>query len=430
MKYLPIDSQLFVKNRKKLTQRLEPNSLAIFLSNDEMPRSGDGTHPFRQNPDLFYLSGIDQERIVLLIYPDCPNPAYREALFIRKTNEHIAVWEGHKYTIEEARAASGIENIYWEEEFDTALPALMAYCDNVYVNINENDRAAVAVPYRDIRLANKLRYDYPGHSFKRLGPVMQHLRSVKEPEELALTRKACEITRDAFIRVLKFVKPGVAEYEIEAEIIHEFIRQRATGHAYAPIIASGKNACVLHYNDNNKVVKDGDLILMDFGAEYANYAADLTRTIPANGRFSPRQKEVYNACLRIQKAGIELFNTSLSLVEYNAELGKITEAELIQIGLLDRTAVKNQNPKAPLYKRYFMHGAGHFLGIDVHDVGPRYEKIRYGNLFTIEPGIYIPEESIGIRIENNIHVSPDGNIDLMYDIPVTVEEIEDIMNSR
>lgn len=430
MKYLPIEPSLFVKNRKKLAERLEPNSLAIFLSNDEMPRSGDGTHPFRQNPDLFYLSGIDQERIILLIYPDCPNPSYREVLFIRKTNEHIAVWEGHKYTIEEARAASGIEHIYWEDEFNTALPALMAYCDNVYVNINENDRAAVEVPYRDIRLANKLRYDYPGHSFKRLGPIMQHLRSVKEPEELALTRKACEITRDAFIKVLKFVKPGVGEYEIEAEIIHEFIRQRATGHAYAPIIASGKNACVLHYNDNNKVVKDGDLILMDFGAEYANYAADLTRTIPANGRFSPRQKEVYNACLRIQKAGIELFNTSLSLVEYNAELGKITEAELIQIGLLDKIAVKNQNPKAPLYKRYFMHGAGHFLGIDVHDVGPRYEKIRYGNLFTIEPGIYIPEENIGIRIENNIHVSPDGNIDLMHDIPVTVEEIEDIMNSR
>lgn len=430
MKYLPIDPQLFVKNRKKLVERLASNTMAVILSNDEMPRSGDGTHPFRQNPDLFYLSGIDQERIILVMYPDCPNPIYREALFIRRTNEHIAVWEGHKYTIEEARAASGIQNVYWEDEFETALPALMAYNDGIYVNINENDRAAVQVPYRDIRFANKIRQDYPGHDIKRLGPVMQHLRSVKEPEELALTRKACEITRDAFIRVLKFVKPGVAEYEIEAEIIHEFIRQRATGHAYSPIIASGKNACVLHYNENNKVVKDGDLILMDFGAEYANYAADLTRTIPANGRFSPRQKEVYNACLKIQKAGIELFNTSLTLVEYNAELGKITESELIQIGLLDKVAVKNQNPNAPLYKRYFMHGAGHFLGIDVHDVGPRYEKIKYGNLFTIEPGIYIPEENIGIRIENNIHVSPNGNIDLMHDIPSSAEEIEDIMNSR
>lgn len=430
MKYLPIPSELFVKNRKKLVERLEPNSLAVFFANDEMPRSGDSTYAFRQNPDLFYLSGIDQERIVLLIYPDCPNPIYREALFIRRTNEHIAIWEGHKYTIEEAKAASGIENVFWEDEFETALPALMAYCDNVYVNINENDRAAVQVPYKDIRFANKIKTDYPGHHIKRLGPIMQHLRSVKEAEELALTRKACEITRDAFIRVLKFVKPGVAEYEIEAEIIHEFIRQRATGHAYNPIIASGKNACVLHYNENNKVVKDGDLILMDFGAEYANYAADLTRTIPANGRFSPRQKEVYNACLRIQKAGIELFNTSLSLVEYNAELGKITESELIGIGLLDKVAVQNQNPKYPLYKKYFMHGAGHFLGIDVHDVGPRYEKIQYGNLFTIEPGIYIPEENIGIRIENNIHVSPNGNIDLMHDIPVEVEEIEEIMNSK
>lgn len=430
MKYLPIPSELFVKNRKKLVERLEPNSLAVFFANDEMPRSGDSTYAFRQNPDLFYLSGIDQERIVLLIYPDCPNPIYREALFIRRTNEHIAIWEGHKYTIEEAKAASGIENVFWEDEFETALPALMAYCDNVYVNINENDRAAVQVPYKDIRFANKIKADYPGHHIKRLGPIMQHLRSVKEAEELALTRKACEITRDAFIRVLKFVKPGVAEYEIEAEIIHEFIRQRATGHAYNPIIASGKNACVLHYNENNKVVKDGDLILMDFGAEYANYAADLTRTIPANGRFTPRQKEVYNACLRIQKAGIELFNTSLSLVEYNAEIGKITESELIGLGLLDKVAVQNQNPKYPLYKKYFMHGAGHFLGIDVHDVGPRYEKIQYGNLFTIEPGIYIPEENIGIRIENNIHVSPNGNIDLMHDIPVEVEEIEDIMNSK
>lgn len=430
MKYLPLEAQLFVKNREKLIARLDSNSMAIFFANDEMPRSGDGTYPFRQNPDLFYLSGIDQERITLVIYPDCPNPAYREALFIRRTNEHIAIWEGHKYTIREARDASGIQNVYWEDEFETALPALMAYCENVYVNINENDRAAVQVAYKDLRFANQLKQDYPAHQIKRLGPIMQYLRSVKEPEELTLTRKACEITRDAFIRVLKFVKPGVAEYEIEAEIIHEFIRQRATGHAYSPIIASGKNACVLHYNENNKTVKDGDLILMDFGAEYANYAADLTRTIPANGRFTPRQKEVYNACLRIQKAGIELFSSSLSLVEYNTELGKITESELIQIGLLDKVAVQNQNPQAPLYKRYFMHGAGHFLGIDVHDVGPRYEKIKYGNLFTIEPGIYIPEENIGIRIENNIHVSPNGNIDLMFDIPVTVEEIEEIMNTK
>lgn len=427
MKYLPIDAHLFVKNREKLAARLKPNSMAIILSNDEMPRSGDGLFPFRQNPDLFYLSGIDQERVSLIIYPDCPNPAYREALFIRRTNETIAIWEGHKYTIEEAQTASGIPNVYWEDEMDNVLPSLMAYCENVYVNINENDRAAVQVPVRDIRFANKLRQEYPAHQLLRLGPIMQYLRSIKEPEEIALTRKACEITRDAFIRVLKFVKPGVKEYEIEAEIIHEFIRQGGTGHAYAPIIASGKSACVLHYNENNKIVQDGDLILMDFGAEYANYAADLTRTIPANGKFSPRQKDVYNACLRIQNAGIDLFNTSLTLVEYNTELGKITESELIQLGLLDKIAVKNQNPKFPLYKKYFMHGAGHFLGIDVHDVGPRYEKIQYGNVFTIEPGIYIPAENIGIRIEDNIHITPDGNVNLMYDIPKTVDEIEDIM---
>jgi len=430
MKYLPIPKVLFEKNRKKLVEQLAPNSMAIILANDEMPRSGDGLYPFRQNPDLFYLSGIDQERIALLIYPDCPNPAYREALFIRKTNEHIAIWEGHKYTQAEAGETSGIQNVFWEEELDAVLPALMAYCDSVYVNINENDRAAVSVPSRDVRFARKLREDYPGHTFRRLGPIMQYLRSVKEPEEIALTRKACEITRDAFVRVLKFVKPGVGEYEIEAEIIYEFIRQRGTGHAYAPIIASGRNACVLHYNENDKQVQDGDLILMDFGAEYANYAADLTRTIPASGRFTQRQKDVYNACLRVQREGIRMFRPGISLIEYNREIGKVMESELIGLGLLDRTAVANQNPDAPLYRKYFMHGTAHFLGIDVHDVGPRYKPMQIGNLFTCEPGIYIPEENIGIRIENNIHITPAGNVDLMADIPVEAEEIEEIMNSR
>ncbi|MCO5247357.1 MAG: aminopeptidase P N-terminal domain-containing protein [Chitinophagales bacterium] len=429
MRYSPIDSNLFVKNRKKLSAKLAPNSMAIFFANDEMPRSGDSTHLFRQNADLFYLSGIDQERIILVIYPDCPNPLYRDALFIRRTDELISIWEGHKYTIEEAQATSGILNVYWEDEFDTVLPALMAYCENVYVNINENDRAATQVPYKDIRFANRLKQQYPGHQLKRLGPIMQYLRSVKEPEEIAMHRKACEITRDAFIRVLKFVKPGVMEYEIEAEFTHEFIRQGASGHAYTPIIAGGRNACVLHYISNDRVVKDGDLILLDVGADYGNFAADMTRTIPANGRFLPRQKEVYNACLRVHQAGIEMFNVSYSLDEYNKEIGRIMEAELIQIGLLDKIAVKNQNPKTPLYKKYFMHGASHFLGIDVHDVGPRYEKMKNGNLFTIEPGIYILEENMGIRIENNIQVQAQGNIDLMYDIPVTVEEIEDIMNS-
>jgi Xaa-Pro aminopeptidase len=429
MKYQPLDKSLFVDNRARFKEQLPAGSMAVFFSNDEMPRSGDQAFLFRQNPDLYYLSGLDQEKIILVIYPDCPNPAYREALFIRRINEVIAVWEGHKYTQEEAREASGIQNVYWEDEFEAVLPSLMAYCDRVYVNINENDRAATSVHYKDIRFAHKIRADYPAHELKRLGPIMEQLRSIKSPIEIEATKKACEITRDAFIRVMKFMKPGVGEYEVEAEIIHEFIRQRATGHAYSPIIAAGKNACVLHYVDNNTIIQDGDLVLMDFGAEYANYAADLSRTIPASGRFSPRQKAVYNACRRVQKEAITMLRPGITLVEYNKEVGKIMEAELIQLGLLDKADVANQNPDAPLYKKYFMHGTAHFLGIDVHDVGPRYEPMRVGNLFTCEPGIYIPEENIGIRIENNILITEDGFIDLMADIPADSEEIEEIMNS-
>lgn len=429
MKYAAIPSDLFVRNRKRLAEKLEPNSMAVIFANDEMPRSGDQTFPFRQNPDLFHLTGLDQEKIILVIYPDCPNPVYREALFIRKTNEYIAVWEGHKYTQEEARAASGIQQVFWEEEFLSALPALMTYCDRVYVNINENDRAIPSLHYKDIRFAHQIRADFPAHTISRLGPLMQQIRSVKQPEEVALTQKACQITRDAFVRVLKFMRPGVREYEVEAEIIHEFIRQGAAGHAYTPIIASGKNACVLHYTDNNQLVADGDMVLMDFGAEYANYAADLTRTIPANGRFTNRQKAVYNACLKVQREAIQMLRPGITLAEYNKEVGKVMESELIGLGLLDKQKVDMQDPEKPLYKRYFMHGTAHFLGIDVHDVGPRYAPMQIGNLFTCEPGIYIPEEGIGIRIENNILITENGNVDLMGDIPVHVEEIEDIMNS-
>jgi Xaa-Pro aminopeptidase len=429
MKYQPLDKSLFVDNRARFKEMLPAGSMAVFFSNDEMPRSGDQSFLFRQNPDIYYLSGLDQEKIILVIYPDCPNPLYREALFIRRTNEHIAVWEGHKYTQEEAREASGIQQIYWEDDFESALPSLMAYCDRVYVNINENDRAVPSVHYKDIRFAHQVRADFPAHELKRSGPIMQQLRAIKSPIEIQATRKACEITRDAFVRVMKFMKPGVGEYEVEAEIIHEFIRQRATGHAYSPIIAAGKNACVLHYVDNNAIIQDGDLVLMDFGAEYANYAADLSRTIPASGRFSPRQKAVYDACRRVQKEAITMLRPGLTLVEYNKEVGKVMEAELIQLGLLDKAAVAQKNPDLPLYKKYFMHGTAHFLGIDVHDVGPRYEPMRVGNLFTCEPGIYIPEENIGIRIENNILITEDGFIDLMADIPADSEEIEEIMNS-
>lgn len=429
MKYSSINPQLFIDNRKKLLAELPANSMAIFFASDEMPRSADQAFVFRQNPDLFWLSGIDQEQTVLIIYPDCPNPLYREALFLRKTNEVIAVWEGHKYTQPEAKEASGIQQIFWEENFEATLPALMAYCDKVYLNLNENDRAANQVPYKDIRFANELKYNYPAHEIKRLGPIMSKLRSVKHSIEVDIIKQACGITRDAFLRVLKFMKPGVMEYEVEAEIIHEFIRQRATGHAYTPIIASGYNACVLHYIENNKACKDGDLVLMDFGSEYANYASDLTRTIPANGKFSPRQKEVYNAVLRVMKQAKTMLKPGAILADYNKEVGKIMESELIGLGLLDKDKVAKQDPENPLYKKYFMHGTSHFMGIDVHDIGNRYAPMQVGNVFTCEPGIYIPEEKLGIRIENDILITENGIVDLMHDIPLEVEEIEELMNS-
>ena len=427
MKYTAINPELFVANRKRLEAKLVPNSMAILFANDEMPRSADQSFTFRQNPDLFWLSGIDQEQTILIIYPDCPNSAYKEALFIRKTNEQIAIWEGHKYTIEEARQASGIEHIYWYESFESVLGSLMSYCENVYVNINENDRASNVVPYKDIRFANDLKNRFPAHQIKRLGPIMAELRAVKHEIEIEVIKKACGITRDAFIRVLQFMKPGVKEFEIEAEIIHEFIRQGANGHAYSPIIASGKNACVLHYVDNNQVCKEGDLVLMDFGAEYANYASDMTRTIPINGKFSPRQKEVYNATLFVMNQAKELLRPGKTLADYNAEVGLVMEEQLIQIGLLKKDEVAKQDKNNPLYKKYFMHGTSHFMGIDVHDIGNRYAPMQVGNVFTCEPGIYIPEEGIGIRIENDIYIGENGNIDLMADIPIEVEEIEMLM---
>ncbi len=430
MKYTSIDSQLFIENRKKFAAQLPPNSMAILFASDEMPRSADQAFVFRQNPDLFWLTGIDQEKTILIIYPDCPNPIYREALFLRKTNEIIAVWEGHKYTKEEAKAASGIDKINWSESFEDVLPSLMAYCEHVYLNLNENDRAANEVPYKDVRFANELKYKYPAHSIKRLGPIMAKLRSVKHATEIELIQRACNITRDAFIRVCKFMKPGVMEYEVEAEIIHEFIRQRATGHAYTPIIASGYNACVLHYIENNRVCNDGDLVLMDFGAEYANYAADLTRTIPANGKFTQRQKDVYNAVLRVMKQAKTMLKPGAILAEYNKEVGAIMETELIGLGLLNKDDVTKQDKENPLYKKYFMHGTSHFLGIDVHDIGDRYAPMQVGNVFTCEPGIYIPEEKLGIRIENDILITENGVIDLMTDIPVEIEEIEALMNAN
>ena len=429
MKYLRISPDLFINNRNNFVSRLKSNSIAIFNSSDEFPRSGDQTFIFKQNPDFFYLTGIDQEQCCLILFPDCPNPVYKTVLFLRQTNENIAVWEGHKYTKEEATATSGITAVYWIDDFDNILHSIIHYADNIYLNTNENDRYSHSVAYKDLRFIKQMQENYPLHNYIRVAPIMRELRAIKSPVEVELTQKACAITRDAFIRVLKFVKPGVAEYEIEAEIIHEFIRQRATGHAYNPIIASGHNANILHYNDNNQVCNDGDVILFDFGAEYANYNADLSRSIPVNGRFTQRQRDVYNAVLRVMNESKKMLLAGTIWNEYHEEVGKIMTNELIGLGLLGKHDVEKQNPAMPAYKKYFMHGTSHHLGIDVHDFASRYQPFAVGNILTCEPGIYIPAEGLGIRLENDILITQGGNIDLMADIPIEADEIESIMNS-
>lgn len=429
MKYLAPHSDLFIQNRRNFTKNLKSNGLAVFNANDEFPRSGDQTFNFKQNPDLFYLSGIDQEQTILVLYPDCPNPLYREVLFLRQTNEHIAIWEGHKFTKEEAQRVSGIENIFWIEEFWNIFPSLMHYAEHVYLNTNENDRYAHTVSYRDIRFIEEIKSKYPLHHYERAALIMRDLRPVKSKYEIEYTQTACNITRDAFIRVLKFVKPGIKEYEIEAEIIHEFIRHRATGHAYAPIIASGRNACILHYNDNNQECRNGDVILFDFGAEYSNYNADLSRSIPVNGKFTPRQKAVYKSVLHVMKEATKMLIPGTIWNDYQDEVGKIMTDELIKLGLLDSHDVSKQNPAVPAYKKYFMHGTSHHLGLDVHDVSNRYKPFEEGNILTCEPGIYILQENLGIRLENNILITKNGPVDLMADIPLELEEIEEIMNS-
>ena len=429
MKYLPVNQRLFLYNRKNFVSRLKPSSIAIFNANDEFPRSGDQTFVFKQNADFFYLTGIDQEQSILILFPDCPNTLYKEVLFLRQTSEHIAVWEGHKYTKEEAKQASGIESVFWLSEFDAILHSIINYAENIYINTNENDRFSFDVPYRDLRMLDKLRAQYPLHHYQRSAPIMRDLRVVKSEIEIELTKKACAITRDAFIRTLKFVKPGVAEYEIEAEITHEFLRQRATGHAYSPIIASGRNAIVLHYIDNNQVCKDGDVILFDFGAEYANYNADMSRSVPVNGRFTKRQRQVYDAVLRVMREATKLIVAGAVWNDYHDEVGKIMTSELIGLGLLDKHDVEKQDPKMPAYKRYFMHGTSHHLGLDVHDFASRYKPFEVGNILTCEPGIYIPQENLGIRLENNRLITKDGNVDLMANIPINGDEIESIMNS-
>jgi Xaa-Pro aminopeptidase len=427
MKYLPIGKELFIENRRKFVKALKPGSIAIFNSNDIMPTNADGTMPFRQNSDLFYLSGIDQEETVLVLFPDSKNENQREMLFVKETNEHIAIWEGQKLNKTQATETSGIQNIQWTAQLDALLEQIIPEAENIYLNSNEHSRAAKLVQTRDDRFSKQLREKFPLSSYEKSAPIMEALRSIKSGKEIELISKACEITEKAFRRVLKFVKPGVTEYEIEAEFVHEFIRNRSRGPAYQPIIASGPDSCILHYVENNKTCKTGDLILMDVAAEYANYASDMTRVVPVNGKFSKRQKDVYNAVLRIMREATKMLVPGNTLAEYNKEVNKITETELVGLGLLNKEQLKNQDPANPLVKKYFMHGASHALGLDVHDVFDKYNVFKEGMVFTCEPGIYIREESLGIRLENNILITSNGPVDLMKNIPIEADEIEDLM---
>jgi Xaa-Pro aminopeptidase len=427
MKYGPIDPTLFTENRQHLAQEMAPHSIAVLNANDIMPTSADGMHNFIQQTDLFYLCGIDQEETILLLFPDAAEAKHRQILFVKETNPEIATWEGHKYSQKEAGQVSGIQTVFWSSEFNLIFRPLAIEAENIYINTNEHLRADTTVETRDLRFLKWCQQKFPLHRYKRLAPLMNKLRAIKNPIETDLIQQACRITGKTFERLLGFIKPNVWEYEIEAEIYHEFIKNRSRGPAYQPIIASGANACILHYIKNNQQCLDGELVLMDFGAEYANYASDLTRTVPVNGRFSDRQKAVYQAVLEVQRAAIDLLRPGNTLEAYNREVGRIMESQLIHLGLLDRKATKHQNPDKPLYKEYFMHGTSHHMGLDVHDYGNPYQPFAPGMVFTCEPGIYIKKEGLGIRIENDILITPDEPVDLMADIPVEIDEIEGLM---
>lgn len=429
MRYAPIDPQLFVQNRQRLYQLLPSKSLVILNANDIMPTNADGTMGFKQNSDLFYLSGIDQEETTLVLFPEHPDPKFREVLFVRETNEQIAIWEGEKLNKTQASEQSGIQRVYWTHQFESIFSQLVFEAGYVYLNTNDHARSNAYFQSRDARFIQDFKIRYPLHRLERLAPLMSFLRATKQPQEIALLQKAIDITHDGFLRALKFVKPHVWEYEIEAEFAHEFLKQRSKGFAYSPIIASGKNACVLHYVDNNNQCKEGEVLLLDVAAEYANYNADLTRSIPVNGQFTTRQRAVYEAVLRILKAARSMLIVGNTLDNYQVEVAKLMEVELLNLGLLTPEDIEKQDPDWPAYKKYFMHGTSHHLGLDVHDVGYRYRPFEAGMVFTCEPGIYIKEENLGIRLENNILITATGNIDLMAHIPIEIEEIEALMNT-
>ena len=430
MKYDSIDAHLFIKNRQKFMAQMKPNSLAVFNSNDIYPVSADSTMPFQQHRDIFYLSGVDQEESILVLFPDAPYPHLREVLFLRETNAHIAVWEGEKLTKEAAFAVSGIKQVYWLQDFEKVFKEMMTYAYAVYLNTNEHYRAKVETETREDRFIKWCKQQYPAHATERSNPILQQLRSVKEAEELALIQKACDITEKGFRRILSFVKSGVWEYEIEAEFIHEFIRNRANGFAYTPIIASGANANVLHYIENNKQCKAGDLLLLDVGAAYANYSSDLSRTIPVSGRFTARQRAVYNAVLHVKNEATKLLVPGTLWKEYHVEVGKLMTDALLQLGLIDKADVQNENPDWPAYKKYFMHGTSHHLGLDTHDYGLLHLPMQPNMVFTVEPGIYIPEEGFGIRLEDDVVIQETGApFNLMQNIPIEADEIEALMQA-
>ncbi len=432
MRHEPIGKELFISNRKRLIKKLKPGSLVVFNSNDIMPSNADGTLGYIQNSDLYYVSGIHQEESMVVICPDFPDKKYREVLFLREPNELMEKWEGHKLTKKEATAISGIETVVWVSGFEKLFHHMvtMGGVDNVYLNTNEHYRSEVVVQSRDARFIDWCQRTYPLHRYRRIAPIMSELRRVKQPREIELIQRACDITECGFRRVLNYVRPGVMEYEIEAEFIHEFKRLGSKGFAYTPIIASGSNNVILHYVENSQQCHAGDLLLLDVAAEYANYNSDLTRTIPVSGKFTRRQKEVYNAVLRIHRQAMKLLRPNVVYFDYQKEIEKLMEAELLKLKLIDKTDIKKQSPENPAFRKYFYHGTSHMLGLDVHDVGNMHDQVQVGSVWTIEPGIYIKEEKFGIRLENNVVIGKNKNHDLMTNIPIEAEEIEEIMNKK
>ena len=429
MKYQKIDSKLFIKNRKNFLSRMKPNSIAFFNSNDIYPVSADSTLPFEQHRDIFYLSGVDQEESVLMLCPSCSDQNLREVLFLKETDDHIAVWEGPKLNKEQAFETSGIKSVFWIDEMENIIDKVMNECETIYFNHNEHYRAKIEMETREERFNKWVEGKYPNKLKERSNPILQHFRSIKDPIELDLIQKACDITNKGFRRVLNFVKDGVWEYEIEAEFIHEFLRHRSKKFAYTPIIASGNNANILHYIENNKQCRNGELILMDVGAEYANYSSDMTRTIPVSGRYTKRQKEVYNAVLRVKNDATKMLRPGTDWKEYHEEVGKLMTSELIQLGLLDKSDIQNESKDKPAYKKYFMHGTSHHMGLDTHDYGLLDQPMAENMVFTVEPGIYLPDERFGVRLEDDVVIHKyDEPINLMKNIPIEIEEIEDLMN--